>query len=409
MKSVLKALQLNFKPMGKVMVIAFASQLHRHRIGELSNVDAVIYDENDVSNIKVGDSIPVLLILSGGVSRTVARFVDINGIKNTMILSHPLNNSLASAISARAMLEERGVAASIYHLSSINDVPRVVKAIESILRIKGSKVALVGVNEKGSVGEAFEKKFNAKVDAIPMNLFEEMVNNVKHTDAKSFIDDVLDRLAFEVPLDKLIKVGKVYAALLSIAKNYNALALNCFPYLMKHGVTPCLALAKLNEEGKLTACEYDLKSLFLMMVLHSLTGYSGWIANVNDVEGNLVRMSHCTIALNMIKSGKVVTHYESGNPYSISAEINAETVTAVSVSSDFNNVYVFTGLLNKSGNLNLNACRTQAEIKVNFDSSVIPNYAPANHHVVVPGNYVNELEVFLKLLGVNVIKYSSLV
>ncbi|WP_292000095.1 fucose isomerase [Caldivirga sp.] len=391
------------------MVIAFASQLHRHRIGELSNVDAVIYDENDVSNIKVGDSIPVLLILSGGVSRTVARFVDINGIKNTMILSHPLNNSLASAISARAMLEERGVAASIYHLSSINDVPRVVKAIESILRIKGSKVALVGVNEKGSVGEAFEKKFNAKVDAIPMNLFEEMVNNVKHTDAKSFIDDVLDRLAFEVPLDKLIKVGKVYAALLSIAKNYNALALNCFPYLMKHGVTPCLALAKLNEEGKLTACEYDLKSLFLMMVLHSLTGYSGWIANVNDVEGNLVRMSHCTIALNMIKSGKVVTHYESGNPYSISAEINAETVTAVSVSSDFNNVYVFTGLLNKSGNLNLNACRTQAEIKVNFDSSVIPNYAPANHHVVVPGNYVNELEVFLKLLGVNVIKYSSLV
>ncbi len=409
MKSVLKALQLNFKPMGKVMVIAFASQIHRRRIGELSNVDAVIYDENDVSNVKVGDSIPVLLILSGGVSRTVARFVDINGIKNTMILSHPLNNSLASAISARAMLEERGVAVSIYHLSSINDVPRVVKAVESILRIKGSKVALVGVNEKGSVGEAFEKKFNAKVDAIPMNLFEEMVNNVKHTDAKSFIDDVLDRLAFEVPLDKLINVGKVYAALLSIAKNYNALALNCFPYLMKHGVTPCLALAKLNEEGKLTACEYDLKSLFLMMVLHSLTGYSGWIANINDVEGNLVRMSHCTIALNMIKSGKVVTHYESGNPYSISAEINAETVTAVSVSSDFNNVYVFTGLLNKSGNLNLNACRTQAEIKVNFDSSVIPNYAPANHHVVVPGNYVNELEVFLKLLGVNVIKYSSLV
>ncbi|MGC8570569.1 fucose isomerase [Caldivirga sp.] len=391
------------------MVIAFASQIHRRRIGELSNVDAVIYDENDVSNVKVGDSIPVLLILSGGVSRTVARFVDINGIKNTMILSHPLNNSLASAISARAMLEERGVAVSIYHLSSINDVPRVVKAVESILRIKGSKVALVGVNEKGSVGEAFEKKFNAKVDAIPMNLFEEMVNNVKHTDAKSFIDDVLDRLAFEVPLDKLINVGKVYAALLSIAKNYNALALNCFPYLMKHGVTPCLALAKLNEEGKLTACEYDLKSLFLMMVLHSLTGYSGWIANINDVEGNLVRMSHCTIALNMIKSGKVVTHYESGNPYSISAEINAETVTAVSVSSDFNNVYVFTGLLNKSGNLNLNACRTQAEIKVNFDSSVIPNYAPANHHVVVPGNYVNELEVFLKLLGVNVIKYSSLV
>ncbi|ABW01115.1 hypothetical protein [Caldivirga maquilingensis] len=395
--------------MGKVIVVGFASPIHKHRISALNGVDAVIYSEDDVGNVKVGDSIPVLLILSGGVSRMVARFVDLNGIRSAMILSHSLNNSLASAISARAILEERGVAASIYHLDSINDVPKVVKVMESILRIKGSKVALVGVDDKGSVGEAFERKFNAKVDAIPMSLFEEAVDKVKNTDAKSFMDDVLDRLAFEVPLDKLINVGKVYVALLGIARNYDALALNCFPYLIKHGVTPCLALAKLNEEGRLTACEYDLKSLFLMMVFHALTGYSGWIANVNDIEGNLVRMSHCTIALNMIKSGKVVTHYESGNPYSISAEINARTVTAASVSSDFNNVYVFTGLLNRSGNLNLNACRTQAEIKVNFDSSVILNYAPANHHVIVPGNYVNELMVFLRMLGVNVIKYSSLV
>ena len=395
--------------MEKVIVVGFASPLHRHRITALSGVDAVIYDEGDLSKVKVNDSIPVLLILSGGVSRMVSQFIELNGIKNAMILSHSSNNSLASAISARAMLEEKGVAVSIYHLSSIDDVPKVVKVMKSILRIKGSKVALVGVNEKGNVGEAFEKKFNAKVDAIPMNLFEEIVNNVKSTDAKSFMDDVLDRLAFEVPLDKLINVGKVYVALSNIARNYDALALNCFPYLIKHGVTPCLALAKLNEEGKLTACEYDLKSLFLMMVFHALTGYSGWIANINDVEGNVVHMSHCTIALNMIKSGKVVTHYESGNPYSISAEINAETVTAASVSSDFNNVYVFTGSLSRSGNLGLNACRTQAEIKVNFDSSAIINYAPANHHVIVPGNYINELTVFLRMLGVNVIKYSSLI
>ncbi|WP_291766174.1 fucose isomerase [Caldivirga sp. UBA161] len=395
--------------MGKVIVVGFASPLHRHRITALSGVDAIIYEEGDVGNVKVGDSIPILLILSGGVSRIVERFVDLNGIRSAMILSHPSNNSLASAISARALLEEKGVAVSVYHLGSIDNVPKVIKVMESILKIKGSKIALVGVNEKGGVGEAFERKFNAKVDAIPMSLLEEAVSNVKSNDAKSFMDDVLDRLAFEVPLDKLINVGKIYVALLNMARNYDALALNCFPYLIKHGVTPCLALAKLNEEGKLTACEYDLKSLFLMMIFHALTGYSGWIANVNDIEGNLVRASHCTIALNMIKSGKVVTHYESGNPYSISAEINAKTVTAASVSPDFNNVYVFTGSLNRSGDLGLNACRTQAEIKVNFDPSIILNYAPANHHVIVPGNYINELTVFLRMLGVNVVKYSSLI
>jgi len=394
--------------MGKVKVVAFASPLHRGRVSVPSGVDAVVYSEDEASGINVGDSTPVLLILSGGVSRMIERFAAANKIKNVVLLSYPSNNSLASALSARSMLEGEGVNALVYHLSSLSELQKIVNAIEAVLRINGSRVALVGVGDKGPIGKSFEDRFNARVDAIPMNTFEDLVNKVKVDEAKVFIDDILDRLVFEVPLDKLINVGKVYVALLNMFKVYDALALNCFPYLIKHGVTPCLALAKLNEEGKLTACEYDLRSLFLMMLLHPLTGYSGWIANINDIEGNLVRMSHCTIALNMVKSARVVTHFESGNPYSVSAEIDANMVTAVSVSQDFSRVFVFTGELVRSGSLGMNACRTQAEVKVNFDASTILNHAPANHHVIVPGNHANEVSVFLRLLGVDVIRYEKL-
>lgn len=394
------------------LVIAFASPLHKPRvdalISELGVIDAVVYSEEDAGKVKVGESTPIILVLSGGVSRMITHFIKLNGIRNTLLLSYPGNNSLASAVSARSMLNDEGVEAAIYHMSDLRELPNVINRVNSVMRIRGSRVALLGVDDKGPIGEAFERRFNAKVDAVPMRLFEEMVNSARDSDAKAFMNDILDRLTFDIPLDKLVKVGKIYVALLSMFKNYDALAINCFPYLIKHGVTPCLALARLNEDGKLVACEYDLRSLFLMMLSRALTGHSGWIANLNDVKGNLVYMSHCTITLSMVKSARVVTHYESGNPYSITAEINADTVTVASVTQDFSRIYAFTGRLTRSGNLNLNACRTQAEVAVNFDASVIISNAPANHHVLMPGDHINELSAFAKLLGVNVVNYGNL-
>jgi hypothetical protein len=94
--------------MGKVKVVAFASPLHRGRVSVPSGVDAVVYSEDEASGINVGDSTPVLLILSGGVSRMIERFAAANKIKNAVLLSYPSNNSLASALSARSMLEGEG-------------------------------------------------------------------------------------------------------------------------------------------------------------------------------------------------------------------------------------------------------------------------------------------------------------
>ncbi|WP_243681025.1 hypothetical protein [Vulcanisaeta souniana] len=104
----------------------------------------------------------------------------------------------------------------------------------------------------------------------------------------------------------------------SLYGKYDALAINCFPYLVKHRVTPCLALARLNEEGGLiAACEADLRALFSMIIARELTGYSGWIANTNRIEGSRVTMAHCTIALNMVSNARAVTHFESGFSYGL--------------------------------------------------------------------------------------------
>lgn len=193
----------------------------------------------------------------------------------------------------------------------------------------------------------------------------------------------------------------------SLYGKYDALAINCFPYLVKHRVTPCLALARLNEEGGLiAACEADLRALFSMIIARELTGYSGWIANTNRIEGSRVTMAHCTIALNMVSNARAVTHFESGFSYGLTGKLLFNEVTGVSVSSDFRRMGIFNAKVIESGLLSDRMCRTQAVLDLGINSSVILRLAPYNHHVIIPGNVTRELETIASVLGMEVVKYT---
>ncbi|WP_243678473.1 hypothetical protein [Vulcanisaeta distributa] len=131
-------------------------------------------------------------------------------------------------------------------MSHIDHALRIARAIASIL---GIRVALLGVGAKDSVVRTFEDRFEAKVDAIPMKSLEDMINNADEKLAAEFVNYIKGRVKFEVGDERLRDVGRIYAAMRGLYGKYDALAINCFPYLIKHRVTPCLALAKLNEEG----------------------------------------------------------------------------------------------------------------------------------------------------------------
>ncbi len=192
-----------------------------------------------------------------------------------------------------------GLTRGILHLEDLGRIDHALRIARAIASILGIRVALLGVGAKDSVARAFEDRFEARVDAVPMESLEDMINNADEKLAVEFMNYIKGRARFEVSDERLKDVGKIYAAMRSLYGKYDALAINCFPYLIKHGgVTPCLALARLNEEGGLiAACEADLRALFSMVIARELTGYSGWIANTNHIEGSKVIMAHCTIAL----------------------------------------------------------------------------------------------------------------
>lgn len=392
-----------------MVVIGFASPIHRDRLGwVMGKLDYLVMDEADVGKVPPDrvDRPPILAILSGGSSRLVLRLVKSMGIREALILAFPFNNSLASALSARSLLRDEKVANAIYLAKDVSGIEVARRIANTVRNVRGLRAVVLGVNSKDKAATSLEGRFGARVEVVPMEAFERVVESSSQDE--SFIDELSRRLDFTLPRDKVVEVSKIYSAFKTYTREGGVLAINCFPYLVKHGITPCLALAMFNERDGVVACEADLGSMLLMTIFKGLTGHSGWIANVVDVDEDSVYLAHCTISLGMVRRGRVVTHYESGHPYSIEAEINADTVTVASISRSLDSIYAFVGRLKASGGLGLDACRTQARVAVNFDPHIILKHAPANHHVLVPGNIMSELEAVAELLGIRLVRYGSL-
>ena len=362
------------------------------------------------------DSIPVLVALTGGTSQLILEFVKSGEHQRVVLIGHGEHNSLPSAISARARLDANGVWTWIYHCEKPNTlecgvvVERVLRVVRAVSKLLGSKILLISETAKKSeLVEDFEDRFESTVDVVSMDTISSKLEEADQGLVEYFYR-VFENYEFTLPRDKLSSVAKFYAIIKSIVEkeNYTGIAVDCFPYLVKYKITPCLALAALNAEGLVAACEGDLASLALMIISRELTGYSGWIANASMFKGCRVYFAHCTVAVNMIRSGKVLSHFESGYPYALSGELLGDIYTFTSMSRDYSVIIADTGKLAARGLLYETMCRTQSTLEVDFNAEEIPLYAPANHHVLIPGDLREELRAIAGLLGLDYVEYREL-
>jgi L-fucose isomerase and related proteins len=133
------------------------------------------------------------------------------------------------------------------------------------------------------------------------------------------------------------------------------------------------------------ACEGDLLASLAMLLARRLTGCNGWIANAVYGRGDEAVFAHCTVSLDMVKSWRLMPHFESGLPCGLAGELAHQLYTAVSISPRFDKAAVGRARLERGGNLLQHTCRTQAAFR--FERAVkLEAEAPANHHVFMPGD-----------------------
>lgn len=418
--------------MKKIIVAPFASRLHgeTYYLGvyeELRKLFVitgvrmeflpVVSSEEEAEKLALehSNAIPVFVALTGGVNSLMQKFAHIANYNKVILFGHGEHNSLASAISARAKLEVNGVAAYVFHCVNMvsedcfNVIKRLTNVASVIAKLVGSRALLIGpYSEKPETAENYEVAFEASVDVMSIDNFAEKARTARGDYVDHFLQ-VFSRYESRSSLNKLIEVARLYATLRELGEKggYDGIAIDCFPYIIKHHLTPCLALALLNTENDVVACEGDLISLALMMISKTLTGRSGWIANATAFSGNRAYFTHCTISLDMIENPIIMHHFESGYPYSLTGKLREKTYTIVSISPDYSTLAATIGHLANSGLIFNNMCRTQAILEMGMPTEIIPNIAVSNHHVLIPGDIREELRALTTLLTMDYIEYNQ--
>ncbi|RLE75119.1 MAG: hypothetical protein DRJ56_06260 [Thermoprotei archaeon] len=360
------------------------------------------------------EDVVLLVFLTGGTSRLARAVIGSHRLHGVLGLCQGLHNSLPSAISAMARARVAGRDVVLYYCDEFRrpcteELERLGRVASAISALWGMRV---GVISDAEVGEArdFEERFGAKVERVGQDALRAYVEKAPPelvSEGRERLERALSLKETEV--GKLARVLRVYAGIKKLAEDrgYTAVTVDCFPFIRRTGVTPCLALALLNSEGVVAACEADLTGTVLMLLARALTGRSGWMANPSAIRGNKLVLAHCTAALDLIEKGSVVTHFETGSPYSAAASFPGGTYTIASLSYDFRGLAISSGRLEESGMLSAGRCRTQAVFRLEEGAAEVLEKAPANHHIVMRGNVLRELGEIARVFGLRVLKYGG--
>ncbi len=163
--------------------------------------------------------------------------------------------------------------------------------------------------------------------------------------------------------------------------------MECFSLVQQRKVTACLALAQLNSEGTVAACEGDLASMAGMMAGQEATGIVPWMANTTRLTEKTLILSHCTIAFDLVSDIKLPTHFETDNSLAIDGQMTATEVTIFRFSESLDRVFIAEGRV--AGRPRLpDACRTQVEIELPGNKLKLLRERPlGNHLLVLPGRH----------------------
>ncbi len=401
------------------LVISLASELHSREyysklyesfkrfFRSIEEVEIVEEPQYGVPEIPRNEyDLAFVIILTGGTSRLAERVARKLNIP-VVLIAHNRHNSLASALSARERIRKLGVKVLLvlandeYTLAS--KLTPMIKGISTAIAL--SRLRVLEVNREGLPSpraKYFMEVTGTEVKAVSYKEVLEKAMNASEEDLKEIRDSVALHIDTSgVDQEYLDKALRIYYALRNIVleKGYNAVSIDCFPFLVEYGVTPCLAVAMLNNDGIPTACEDDFYSLIMLFISLNFTGKPGWIANPSGAtdEGYL-RFAHCTIAPSLGKSCYLVPHFETGKPYAVTCRLSGKRYVFGRITTNYTGIVLYRGKKISSGLLEPGYCRTQLVLDTGpLDVDKFIEGAVGNHHVFM--EWTNDIIEAFKALA----------
>ncbi len=346
----------------------------------------------------------VLFFLTGGSERFAKQQVSAG--RFVLLIGSERDNAYASATEVKAYLNMMKIPSLLLD----EDEAGTPKALQNFARVKqalaamqGKKIGLIGQVSDWLISSSIstsllEAKLGIKLITIP---WEDLAHFSAFKPSGQFLGYYSD-----VKNIDLTETAKISELLTDAMKKFqlDAITVECFPLVQRHGVTACLPLAKLNDEGIPAGCEGDITAIIGMILGKELTGTVPWIANVNKVTNEGCLFSHCTIAPGLVSDYSVTTHFETGKGTAIAGNFKGDTVTIFRFDQELRKAFLATATITERP-ASPHACRTQ--IRVNLterEVQLLRDHPLGNHHLIVPGDCKEILHMACLHLGIEVLR-----
>ena len=384
----------------KVNIFPLVSSLHNQNkinentlklINELMSISDVEFNISSIDELYNSD-LSLILIQSGG-----SEGLFLENIKNLKppfyLLTYGYNNSLAASLEILSYLKDNNLEGEVLHGSN----EYIIKRIKELTKINVKyRFGIIGKPSDWLIASNVNYETAKRLHNI--ELIDISINKVSDYYFKSINDYNLEFKYDSKEIDKALKLHKVLNKIKE-EYNLNGLTIRCFDLLEKLKTTSCLSLALLNKEGVVATCEGDVPTMISMHILNKLTNQVGFQANPSriDVENKKMILAHCTLPLNMVDKYNLDTHFESGIGVAIKGYLKEEKVTIFKLSKNLKDYYVTTGTIIKNLEES-NLCRTQIEVSIDDNIEYFLNRPYGNHHVVIYGDYKNDIIKYLSKL-----------
>ncbi len=370
-----------------------------------TNAEKIIQQLLPTDSFTMTDQQPdIILFMSGGSERKALSMMQPG--HPVLLLSIKGNNAYAAATEVMAWTVNNGCFAMLSDATESFEtglIDRWCRTVRLWNSLRGQKAGLIGsVSDWLVASDVPEERF--------LNLLGVTLERIPWLTLPDYIgqepDAALLRRFDGTVAHGLEEAAKVLTLLRSLdeKKELDAIAVECFSLVQQRKVTACLALAQLNNEGVVAACEGDLASMAGMMLLKEATGSVPWMANTTSTTNNRLLLSHCTIAFDLIREIKLATHFETDLSLAVNGIIPTTDVTLFRFSDTLDRAFIAEGKVTGHPDLS-NACRTQVEIELPSQSLALLRTQPlGNHLLMAPGKHAELLHLVCDYKGIKVVE-----
>ena len=414
-----------------VLMIPLAAKMHADRSVEPVNLARELLEKSglkvfgrkspalkaeDVSRFPAEEYDAVVVFLaSGGTSELASQIVAGNSY---FVWAYDEVNSLSSALSVREKLKGIEAWRGEIVYNSLDEAPESIlgqaRASRLLKSMKELKIGLIGdeeyFDEKADESKTLTDLFGISVTEIAVaSLIDQFRGQTDENASKVMNGKFATATIIEPSRKDLLKSGRMYLAFKSLIETYkvDGVSLDCFRLIKRTGTSACLGFALLVDEGKVSVCEGDLRSLVLMMLFRDIAGPS-WLGNLVQVDRSLntLTLAHCTAPTSFAEpGGRIVlrNHFESGEGVSLDVPLKRMPVTITNMQFKPLQLVIAKGELLESQIGRFSLCRTQAKIRLKGEVDRLLQFT-GNHHVMAYGDWTETLRRVGEKVGMSLVE-----